>query len=208
MKFFQQRLTKALVRVLNKKVRLNNHVTVEAIRAYTTIFFRKTATYRALTTGVLKAHFGFHRGSELGRVDPIIEIVANNIFSRFTGFNSSGKNLRGSWTLYLNSNTYSQILSLPSSVVSNEGLSGEDFYWLKALLLEGNEYIISDFHIKFDDFENKAYSRSGEAIMVPTGQWKVPGHYSGTAENNWITRTFNSVVYQRRIKSLVSKFLL
>ena len=67
---------------------------------------------------------------------------------------------------------------------------GETIPWLKWILAEGDKVIIRDFGVSFGFPE---ISRTGDAIMRASSKgWSVPSQYSGTIENNFITRSINS----------------
>jgi len=67
---------------------------------------------------------------------------------------------------------------------------GETIPWLKWILSEGDKVIVRDFGVSFGFPE---ISRTGDAIMRPsTKGWSVPSQYSGTIENNFITRSIRA----------------
>jgi hypothetical protein len=75
--------------------------------------------------------------------------------------------------------------------------------WLKWLLTEGNNIIISDFRVKYTPDNVK--SRSGGAIMIQKGSFRIPPQFSGTEDDNFITRSLEGI--QEFIYSEIQKFI-
>jgi hypothetical protein len=146
--------------------------------------FTKTDTYDALVNGPLDAHFGLPQGSAVPKLNVIIDTLAESIKVEFKRFSARGKDINGGFKVFMFHADFLDILLLPESEVNNDG---EFLTWLEWLLLRGDEIIISEFGISFDHAKN---SRSGKAIMIPRSgkSWRVPTKYSGTIEDNWITR--------------------
>jgi hypothetical protein len=58
--------------------------------------------------------------------------------------------------------------------------------------LTGNEYEIKDFRITASN--NSKSSRSGEAIMIPKGEWRVPTSFGANSfEDNFVTRELEEI---------------
>lgn len=83
-----------------------------------------------------------------------------------------------------------QLAELSEGIFITE--KGTALEWLRWLLLEGDRFII----IGFDTYIKPQYSRTGYKIMVQTKTrrgWRVPPEIAGTENNNFITRSFESV---------------
>lgn len=152
--------------------------------------FTKSREYESLLKGPLNAHFGFESGSEAGRLDDIIFILAKSIRVTPVRVAVRGKRLTGGLRITMFTGDFSDLLNLPSAFVINKGVP---LPWLEWLLLRGDEIIIYDYNIDFGDHPR---SRSGEAIMVfnPSGVWRVPPGVSGTENKNWITRAVDQSI--------------
>lgn len=85
---------------------------------------------------------------------------------------------------------YTDVLNSSAAVFKTE--KGTDLNWLEWLLLFGSKTIIKDYEVEFG---YNPRSRTGQAIMrgVKRGKWSVPYEFSGTQNNNWITRAIDSV---------------
>ncbi len=145
----------------------------------------ETNEYESLILGPLNAHFGLEKGSELGRLDDIISVLAKSIRVIPIRVAVRGKKLTGGLRIGMFQADFQDILNIPSAFVHTA--KGEVLPWLEWLLLRGDQIIIVDYRI---DFANHPQSRSGEAIMIKdqSSIWRVPPGVSGDKKANWITR--------------------
>jgi hypothetical protein len=104
----------------------------------------------------------------------------------------------------INSN-YSKILALPGAKFVSIGKSKELITWLEWLLLKGNQVIFGEYSVQYGNYNSKAFSRSGEAIMVKTGSFRIPPAWSGTATNNFIVRALSGI--EKIINTEVGKII-
>ncbi len=75
--------------------------------------------------------------------------------------------------------------------IVQDGVRGYTLPWLQWLLLEGNRTIVKNYSVLMG--ANK-FSRTGYAIMTDSrSSWRVPDQFSGTVNNNWITRAIDGV---------------
>jgi hypothetical protein len=80
---------------------------------------------------------------------------------------------------------YSNLFSLS---VSEQVIDGGSIPWLKWLLTLGDTIIIANFGVKYGPF-----GRTGKAHMTQTSRpFKVNSLFSGTADNNFITRALSN----------------
>ncbi len=129
---------------------------------------------------------------ELGIVDPmerilnIIENLVIDIKADISPIKIVGNSVKGGITIHLIDVDYSSVLTIPDAIVTTE--KGESLYWLRWLLLEGSQTIIGDYEVEFG-----AHGRTGGARMVRGGSWGVPSEFSGTREDNFITRAIEQM---------------
>ena len=58
-------------------------------------------------------------------------------------------------------------------------------------MIEGTNDVVVGFDISFGDYKQ---SRSKKAIMIEShSSWHVPSAYSGTNQDNWLTRAINGI---------------
>lgn len=72
--------------------------------------------------------------------------------------------------------------------------------WLYWLLFSGNAIVVADYEVAYGDV-----GRTGQAIMIKSGSFRVPQQFAGTPENNWITRAANNSL--PRIRNIIEKTL-
>jgi hypothetical protein len=110
-----------------------------------------------------------------------------NITTRPT--TSSSSTIRGGFTLTMQPSDYSNILSLP---VSQQVIDGGSIPWLEWLLTLGDAVIIANFGVEYGPF-----GRTGRAHMLESAKpFKVNSSFSGTPNNNFVTRAIQTVSQQ------------
>lgn len=72
--------------------------------------------------------------------------------------------------------------------------------WLQWLIIEGDKVIVRDYDFSV---RNNRFSRTGLGIMVEGAgrRWKVPAEFSGTVQNNFITRALRDA--DREIEDII-----
>ena len=142
----------------------------------------------SLQSGVLRFDFGLT--SDPG--PQIVNAVVNSlelIVERSTG---SANGITGGFTIHLQPTDYANLLSLP---VAMQALEIEArIPWLEWLFTAGDTIIIGHFGVEY----GAGLGRSGGAHMVPLsraplGPYKVNSAFSGTIDNNFITRAISGV---------------
>jgi len=142
--------------------------------------------YESIRSGELRFHLGLPNGGD--RLIDIIEIWINSVEAEFKKFRiSSATGLTGGITLIAVRSDYEDVISSNSAVFITE--KGEELHWLQWLLNEGSNTIISDYKIQL----GPNLGRTGGAIMVTGAGWSIPGGFTGTPNNNFITRAIANV---------------
>lgn len=148
----------------------------------------------SLKNGQLKYDFGLV-------IDPseeIIYAVANSAHVIFKNFRFTKQEVKNVFSIYIQSSTFNNLLSLAVSNVITE--RGEVLPWLEWLLTAGDAVVILDYSVQYGPNTN---SRTGNAIMVPDGFFRVDPKYSGTVENNFITRALDK--YSPKIEEIIRR---
>lgn len=139
---------------------------------------------KSLQSGKLKFDFGLV-------IDPTSEIVysiANTTHVIIKNFKVSKSVITNALTIYIQPSDFKNLLSNPFANTLTE--RGDSLPWLKWLLVEGDAIIINNYSVEYGPYIN---SRSGGAIMIPSiGVFKVDSAFSGTTENNFITRALEN----------------
>jgi hypothetical protein len=124
--------------------------------------------------GVLNAQSAFSE---------IIAVIKKNIEVRY--INTPGA-LGGISISYIRKNN-DDVLSIPSAKFISEG--GFAVEWLNWLLTKGDSIILIQYHYRGIVTPK---SRTGQGLMIKGGQWRVPPEFSGTKDNNFLTRSCSS----------------
>jgi hypothetical protein len=158
--------------------------------------------YQSLINGELMAELGLANPQEklnavVGRVKQSIEVAAVPVQIR-------GSSLIGGMSGYMVREDFEDVLALAeASYVSQP--SGERIEWLDWLLKGGDQILVFSHQITYDlSSDQKARSRSGEALMIPGGAgWRVPAEFSGNQQSNFLTRAFDGAEVERLITDIV-----
>jgi len=145
---------------------------------------RRSPEYSSMAAGQLQSEFGLVDG--MSRMDAIIDTWTNSV-------NVEAKNLTMKITAI--SAEYFSILRDPAATFVTE--KGSRLPWLEWLLLEGDRRIVLGYGV------GPGRGRAGPQVMKMGGSWGVPAQYSGTVNNNFITRTVDSL--EDEIFNLVKK---
>lgn len=137
----------------------------------------------SLRGGQLQGAFGIPSGTESAIVTNIINTISEAVVVKFVGISISGGKLRGGFKIEIQPTDFSNLLGLGGAVVTTK--KGASLPWLQWLLTLGDALIIGEYH-----FESVRGGRSGLGLMFPRGAFRVPPSYSGTSDNNFITRAF------------------
>lgn len=177
--------------VFNKIKSKLSSIIIEAIK--------NSPEYQSLLNGKLKAEFGLPDSDN--RINSILNFWENTSFE-FSNVMATGNKLKGKFSLNMIQSDFADVLSLSESIFTTE--KGTDLNWLEWLLLFGDKVIIKDYEVELG---SNPRSRTGLAVMKKTlrGKWRVPPEYSGTINNNWITRSIDSV--SSEIENLINRSL-
>lgn len=195
------KLYEEIARALNSSITKNREKILLNIRLLAKTVLLSSNTYNSLINGSLNYHFGFPGQTAQEQVNAIIDYVVNkiNLIHYRAKSNTTGINSGLQVNLYRGSE---QLLSLPSATIKVEELQ---IPWLQWLLTEGDSIIISGFSIKLE----QGVGRSGGGIMIANnaGSWRVPPEYAGTDEDNWLTRTLGSSIFQNGVEKILKDHL-
>lgn len=150
----------------------------------------------SLQNGKLKYDFGLSDDP----TSDIIYAIANSTYVSFRDFSLKLSGSTVALNIFIQPSDFQNLLSLPAASVVTE--KGESLPWLEWLLTAGDAIIVNSYHVQY---QSSPSSRSGGAIMVPNGIFKVDSSFSGTEDDNFITRSLNK--YQAKIMECVEKNL-
>ena len=134
--------------------------------------------YESLMSGKLREEFGIEDAGR--KLAEIMKIWLNNIDTEYNKNNSI-------LTINICLSNFQDVLGLDAATVTTE--KGGDLHWLEWLLLEGDKTVVKDFHIAY----KPQNSRTDSYIMVEGGSWRVPPEFSGSMDDNFVTRALEAI---------------
>jgi hypothetical protein len=167
-------------RILNTKNSIRNIIRQSIISA---------PEYQSLVSGKLKLEFGIPDAAS--KIQGLLSIwEAAEIDVKKTAI--KGNKIVGGFSIYMIQSDFSDVLFLlnPDAYVLTE--KGDLLNWLEWLLMLGDKTIVKEYEV---EIKPSPRSRTGGAVMKrkKSAKWKVPSEFSGTVNNNWITRSIDSV---------------
>lgn len=188
-KDIESKILKALLSEISDSMKLYAKNISKEIRDIVISAIENSPEYISLISGSLKAEFGIPDPEN--RLAGLLVLWSKNISITFAPPSITGSRIKSNFRLEMIKADLSDILG-SDLVTVIDGNSGKSVNWLEWLSLAGDKTIIKDYNIVYGP--NKR-SRTGLAIMRSQSgaKWRVPAEFSGTIENNWITRSIDSV---------------
>lgn len=144
----------------------------------------------SLQNGVLRAEFGLDS-------DPTAQLIEEILSTLEFRPLYAQKNRGGGIEILMQPSDYSNILG---KSFAQQAIDGGSLPWLSWLLTLGDSIIITGFGVEFGSFKT---SRTGDARMSSKmAPYKVNSAFSGTLNDNFITRAINRVYPQ--IQSIIT----
>jgi len=135
----------------------------------------------AVAYGPLKGDFGIPKGKSTTEANAIIDAVLRSIHVEIIPFDNR---LRGGLVIRIQPADFQNIFARIHPVVTEKG---EPVDWIRWLLERGDDIVVAKYHVVPD---SSGRSRSGDALMSQGGMFRVRPEYSGTLDDNAITRVF------------------
>tara|TARA_Y100000361_G_C11128536_1_gene327497 strand:- start:118 stop:753 length:636 start_codon:yes stop_codon:yes gene_type:complete len=148
------------------------------------------------TDGSLNAQFGLRPGQSAIVIADIINAISESIFVHITPV--SPVNLSGGISFSIQPTDFKNLISLSSGIVATEKL--QQLHWLDWLLTEGDRVIIAGYEYVPSDG-----GRSGGGTMKLGRSFRVEPSFSGTVDDNFVTRAFAG--RDKQLATLLSKLL-
>mgnify|MGYP004448138007 CR=1 FL=1 len=136
---------------------------------------------RAVAYGPLKGDFGIPKGQSVTEANNIIDAVLRTIHVEVVPFDNR---LNGGLVIRIQPADFKNIFARIKPVMTEKG---EQLDWIRWLLERGDDIVIAKYHVVPS---SSTRSRSGDALMKDGGMFRVRPEYSGTLDNNAITRVF------------------
>tara|TARA_R100000008_G_scaffold30168_1_gene16734 strand:- start:2930 stop:3535 length:606 start_codon:yes stop_codon:yes gene_type:complete len=178
----QEKVTKALAKDMNQRLNRAAKNLEQRIKPILEGALYSSPEIGSLSGGTLAAEFGLES-------DPTGSLVRAIVASIEVRVSKATPKSLGGFELVMQPTNFNNLLGLS---VAEQPVRGGSIPWLRWLLTAGDTVIIRNFGVEYGP-----YGRTGEARMVPDfAPYKVNSMYSGTAENNFITRAASRVSSQ------------
>lgn len=179
---FNRKVNKAIADEANKKIPKKITKIRNQIKPLISSALLASPEILSLQGGILRLEFGLEE-------DPSQDIINAIIASlKVQYFPISSKNLTGGLRVIMQPASFDNLLSLG---VAQQSIEDGSLPWLKWLLTLGDSIIISDFGVQFGAYPD---SRTGSARMSKKfAPYKVNSAFSGTRDDNFITRAVDSI---------------
>ena len=197
---FMKKMGAALAPLLNKSLFKNKQKVISKVRQFVEKQIRMQPEVNELVNGTgpmsLNAMLGITPTQGSDAVNEIINIITNSVAINIKNFD---RNLNGGVDLVFTNIDMENISTIPYGYVAT--LSG-NLPWLHWLLMRGPAPIIIGFRYKAD-----SRGRTGGGIMIPGGVFRIPLIYSGTADDNFITRALVGKEQEEEITRIFQEIL-
>ncbi len=140
------------------------------------------------------------------RLEGILLGVKRGITADVIPIRRQGKMISGSIVFGIIPSDLTYLLLLPESSYMTE--RGREIPWLDWLTQQGDRIIIGGFDVMAATSPAaKARSRTGLALMVKGGNWRVPPEFAGFEHDNFLTRAFDVPGIERAIANIIVREL-
>lgn len=184
-KKIENEIYKTLSSMINSLIKKNKNHVISLFKPAINNWIRSQPEINSLLSegifGSLNAQFGLPFGSADSAVNKIVQSITDTLNIDIKNID---KSLRGHVVFNFQQSDFGNLLGLSAGQVITE--RGTDLHWLDWLLTKGDTVIVIGYQYVPD---NKG--RSGGGLMYSGSAWRVPPQFSGTNDNNFITRAFD-----------------
>jgi hypothetical protein len=175
----ENKVNKVTAELINKKIKTHESSIQSKAKAFAVQSLLSQPEIASLSGGELAGAFGLTASDAVSAIGAISQSFSNSIYVKIQKFN---KNLKdGGVYIYFQPSNFANLLSLSEGhVVYSKG----DLHWLQWLLQRGDEIIVAGY--QFEGVSGRG--RSGLGYMTSGGAFRVPPQYSGTVDNNFVSR--------------------
>jgi hypothetical protein len=157
--------------------------------------------YFSLTSGILRLELGIPDAEQ--KVAELINRWISQPYIRTTGPTIKSGQISSSISVSYIRSDFADVIGLDLSEVRDIN-TGSIIPWLKWLLLDGSIDLVQGYDVVFGP---NPRSRTGGAVMRSSSKnWSIPNNFTGTEQDNWITRAINSV--SNDIQSVLQKAIV
>lgn len=196
----QRKVDAAIAPLINDKIKSNIGNIKNNIQQLSGGWITQQPEIQSLLSGSplsLAGQFGIPPAQVPLAVNSIIESVKASIVTEFRPFDAK---LKGGFVVHLQPDNFSNLLSLTFGHVFYEK---GDLHWLDWLLTLGSSIIVANYSYS----ASPGSGRSGLGIMSIGRSFRVPPRFSGTPDDNFITRALDGKSQQDQITKIIEKAL-
>jgi hypothetical protein len=146
----------------------------------------------------LKAEFGLPSGEVSTRLNNILNEWLKQILVRPVMLKGTTV-LRGGLELMFLDTNWKDVIELRDSIVTTH--KGKELNWLDWLLTKGDTTIIREYHVRI----TPGAGRSELGVMVKKGRWHVPREFSGTTNNNFVTKIIDHLFKMGVVENIIEQ---
>tara|TARA_R110000868_G_scaffold380675_2_gene646692 strand:+ start:1607 stop:2224 length:618 start_codon:yes stop_codon:yes gene_type:complete len=168
---------KAIADELNQKLEKGKSTIENKIKNFVSTQINNSYEMIELRGGYLQGALGVTYPQTA--VEAIVNSVASSVRVSMVKFNHK---LTGGLWIYIQPSTFANLLTLPAG---HTVYSGGDLHWLQWLLTLGDKFIV----VGYDYSPESGLGRTGLGTMELGGSFRVPPEFSGTLDDNFITRS-------------------
>lgn len=183
----EKRVNSAFSKEINRFFNQNKAKVLNQLRLATKTWIIQQPEIQSLrqfvTPGELSSLFGIPVRENRKIVDVVIEAIANCVFVKVDRIDN---NLKGKIEFYFQFANFSHLLSLPEGFTITS--KNEQLHWMNWLLTQGSQTIVYGYTY----VPGIGLGRSGGGKMKQGGVFRVPPQYSGTVDDNFVTRAFQN----------------
>jgi len=181
--FIAKEINKAIALHLNERINKNKNKTIKQIRNLIPNWIASSPEIQSLNeegiTFSLNSQFGLPPGQASAATSAIITAVSNSVQ---VDLKRVPDNLKVTLEFGVQPVNFANLLSIPEGTVITQ-TNGTPLHWMDWLLNLGGTIIVAGY-----TYTPEADGRSGGGTMNAGYGWRVPPQFSGTPDDNFITR--------------------
>jgi hypothetical protein len=199
----EKKIIKSIAKQMDKSIRLAIPAAISDLKAFIYETVGKSSEVQSLLGGDLRGNLGLTEAKAQEAVEDISSMISQAIAVEYKAVKQRGSGFTGKLTIKIQPSHFQNILGITGSVTSYYSIKYGtlvELDWLDWLLMRGDDIIVSNFQ-----FEPKSAGRSGMGVMKIGGSWRVPPEFSGTKDDNFVTRCITTPDAKKEISKILEK---
>mgnify|MGYP003112518306 CR=1 FL=1 len=200
----ERKIFRELNKILNKVMDKSAKELTPLIQEIIKLSLLGSEDLKALSNGDLIGDFGLNRSTAVSVAQQIALNVSQTV--EVNPIRVSLKQNRGGLSLKVQPSDLQNVLTIPNgnyTYYSRRYKKDVTIKWLDWFLTKGDAVIVANFYFE----ESSGAGRSGLGSMQKGGSWRVRPEYSGTLEDNAVTRAIQSKETMTSIIKSIEKII-